>query len=519
MRNVLKHIFPALTAVVLSACTARTEAERALEYAASLDRNFIDTTDTGVIMPAVEYFRRHGSADERLASLYYLGRICENAGDNTAAVLHFTEALPLLETATDEKCCGMLCRQYAVHMNNFYLYDEAVSYYDKAIAFFDRFGAPTYAQECLYLKGEALIGKKSFAEASKIFTHLAATADEEITVSNSESSLGFLNTVAAPCDCGAALEHFGKALSISGSLPNLSQLGAYAYANEVQGNHATADRLLDFIKQDTSRFARAQFHYWKSRVLKNRGDFESALEEKEKVTESQDSTIYLILGQSLTKAQRDFFEAKRAESEMRARNTRLTLLLVTSLLLLILGIMAGLHRRRIVRLKQERDRMAEIADMVGARLKEASAARQDDSARLRAAYTDLYRTQFNTLSALCEAYFMEKKNNSDRGKILKQVEELFKDINSDTNGQARFEKMIDRELDNAMSELRAEVPGLSETDCRFASCVFAGLDTMALLAIFGIPSKNAVYVRKNRIKTKIQDSDAPRKDYLAGLLG
>lgn len=59
--------------------TRALRAHYALLYAMALDKNWIDTTDTGVIMPAVSYYSRHKSLDRRAKAYYYLGRIQQNA--------------------------------------------------------------------------------------------------------------------------------------------------------------------------------------------------------------------------------------------------------------------------------------------------------------------------------------------------------------------------------------------------------------------------------------------------------
>lgn len=40
-----------------------------------LDKNYIDTTDVGIIMPAVEYYSHHGTPTEKMRAYMYLGRV------------------------------------------------------------------------------------------------------------------------------------------------------------------------------------------------------------------------------------------------------------------------------------------------------------------------------------------------------------------------------------------------------------------------------------------------------------
>ena len=61
-------------------------ARRSLLLAMARDKNCIDDTTDAVLAPAVDWYRRHGTADERLLMNYYRGRIAMNAGDYETAV-------------------------------------------------------------------------------------------------------------------------------------------------------------------------------------------------------------------------------------------------------------------------------------------------------------------------------------------------------------------------------------------------------------------------------------------------
>ncbi len=50
--------------------TRSLRAHYALLYAMALDKNWIDTTDVGVVMPAVEYYAKHGTADPIVRGYY-----------------------------------------------------------------------------------------------------------------------------------------------------------------------------------------------------------------------------------------------------------------------------------------------------------------------------------------------------------------------------------------------------------------------------------------------------------------
>lgn len=61
-------------------------AKFSLLYSMVRDKNYMDVTDDSLVNIAVDWYRRHGTADERLKSYYYQGRVYQNAGDNEAVI-------------------------------------------------------------------------------------------------------------------------------------------------------------------------------------------------------------------------------------------------------------------------------------------------------------------------------------------------------------------------------------------------------------------------------------------------
>ncbi len=75
-------------------------ARYALLMSMALDKNYIDTTTFDVLQPAIDYYLRHGSPDEKLRTLYYQSCIYRNRGDDGNAMASCIEALNI-EGVTD----------------------------------------------------------------------------------------------------------------------------------------------------------------------------------------------------------------------------------------------------------------------------------------------------------------------------------------------------------------------------------------------------------------------------------
>lgn len=85
-------------------------AKYALLLSMALDKNYIDVTNDSIIAPAVKYYVHHGSADDKLKSNYYWGRIAMNAGDYEDAISRFTIAEKYVNNAKDKVAQGRLYR-------------------------------------------------------------------------------------------------------------------------------------------------------------------------------------------------------------------------------------------------------------------------------------------------------------------------------------------------------------------------------------------------------------------------
>ena len=76
-------------------------AKYALYMSMALDKNYIDKTDFEVLQPAIDYYENHGSATDKLRTLYYQGRVYQNIDDNETAMAYYIRAAEIGEIATD----------------------------------------------------------------------------------------------------------------------------------------------------------------------------------------------------------------------------------------------------------------------------------------------------------------------------------------------------------------------------------------------------------------------------------
>ena len=95
----------------------RIKARYALLKSMALDKNYIDTTTFDVLQPAIDYYLKHGNADEKLRTYYYQGRIFCNDGNFDLAMQAYLKGLDLKKTITDSLT---MARLYVAQSTLFY---------------------------------------------------------------------------------------------------------------------------------------------------------------------------------------------------------------------------------------------------------------------------------------------------------------------------------------------------------------------------------------------------------------
>ena len=94
----------------------------------ALDKTGVDISSDSLIAPAVRYFCKHGgNTDRRLRTLYYRGRIAENAGNADEAMEWFKRGEELVARSSDFATAGQLYSHKSVLYYNIFDYNDALS--------------------------------------------------------------------------------------------------------------------------------------------------------------------------------------------------------------------------------------------------------------------------------------------------------------------------------------------------------------------------------------------------------
>ena len=161
--------------------------------------------------------------------------------------------------------------------------------------------------------------------------------------------------------------------------------------------------------------------------------------------------------------------------------------------------------------KENLDDLLSLKDSEISSLRREIHSKESILSHLRTEYVHMYKSQFKYLGSLCETFLFANERTDSQRIVYERVRDMIKDISNDAIGQRRFERMIDKSLNNIMKRFREDFPKYSEEDYRFVSYLFVGFDATTLSVIFNMPSVAAVYMKKSRIKKTVQESEVSFK--------
>lgn len=167
---------------------------------------------------------------------------------------------------------------------------------------------------------------------------------------------------------------------------------------------------------------------------------------------------------------------------------------------LIFAIIYFLINKYAKKKKEENNKLFEYAEEIKRQLNEA---KMKDYPTLKNKYLSLYKSRFETIGALSEQYIQAEGRSDIESLMLKKVLSLINEVKNDSSHRAKFEAMLDEDLDMIMTNLRNEMPKFSENDYSIFSYLIVGFDAATISRFLDI-SVNNIYAHKRRIRIRIE---------------
>ncbi|MCM1176631.1 MAG: hypothetical protein NC335_02625 [Bacteroides sp.] len=483
----------------------RTRADFSLLYAMALDKNYIDTSDVDIAMPAVEYYDHHGPAAKSMKAWFYLGREQENGGEYQDAIISYTRAKEFAKKTDDLHFRALIASGVADLYRKTYNDEERILNSIEAYNLYKQAGDTL---DCWISIGELAVAyadTRKWVEADSLFSHFFACENLDSSffanVMLEYSSMKVLQPHPEP---EIAVKLFEDAVDRYSGFPTASVYSSYAYALNMLGDRIACDSILEQI--DGPSYA-----LWKYYIYKDRHLYENALKELEIGCNYQDSIVMQTLRQSVSISQRDYFEMRTeflATENLRQRSAKVVAILIAIVILLLAVIIIIVIHQKLIHTNEmmqvaneELDRQKKEFSMSIESSKNQIAIKERMIQEIRRSNISTYRSQLELLDKLCIDYWRAERNIS-RYKISDDVRKVMSSIYGDYGKSSKLEQKINAGMDNVMKKLRYDFPEYKEVDFRLLSYIIAGFEAKTISMIMDI-STSSIYTKKSRMKEKI----------------
>ena len=490
------------TALTTRALRARYSLLRVM----ALDKCYEDITVPGLLDPVISWYEHHGSADDKMKTLYFQGRIAQSGGDQKKAAVFYSRAEEYASVVSDKHMLGILYLAEATMFDAVHNTEKEVEYTEKGIAVFRGINDPM--QEMVL--GQLAISYamlKKWEQADSLFRKgISASSSNSFAMSVLLSNYARMKVLQPDPDPEAALESLDRMRNEYGYPLSLRDAGAYAYALALSGRSREAEGILDQLEQYASS-SPLEVEPWLSRCASAVGDYKRAYGSLSRAHAAEESVIQNVLSDSVTKALQDYYEVSaRQERERRLRQGVWTLAGVS--LLLFIAILLLLRERRV---RVERDRLLRIRAELEQDLKEQEARTSmlSDSFSSRLAQLRL-QLKIERLERLRKSgqygywIWMEKKGRSSDANVTKALRKDLQDICALEKDSRLLECRLDKELDGIVSHLKADLNIANRPkEVFFLCCWLIGLKPDMIAELLNLQMSN-VYVKTHRLEERIR---------------
>lgn len=501
--------------------TKKQRARYALLHAMALDKNFIDTTDVSVIMSAVDYYKQHGSPDEKLKTHFYLGRIYLNARRFDKAAYEYALAESEAEESHDLVQKGILFMNISYLYNCIHDTDKQLEYAEKGLACYSESGDTSRINLSYGDLARAYHGMREWDKADSLYhVGIEKMRHDTLVVSNLLSNYAKMKTIQSEPDPHGAISLL-ESLSQKYHQPlSIIDYGVYAYASDMIGNQATCDRIATQLENLDAKHKKDAL-IWLYRIYNRRGDYKKALDYLQSAKVYNIDMLDSLLALPVSEGLQDYYRS--VADENRVRSHRIVIISAVSLSFAVLLFMILLLYHRVRSMKErENDRQMlrlldetkRVLEQENEELKSKYDKSEEERGKARLSLASVYKGKFATMGELCKIYLGLNDRSDKKEVIYYRVEQIISEINGDNNLFDKFESRINQDLNGILVHMKEDLGIADKKDERFICYLIAGLDsqTIAMLLNLSVPN---VYTKRSRLRERIRKLNSPyRDDYL-----
>ena len=483
------------------------EARYALLMSKALDKNYIDVQSDSLIIKAVDYYSQHRNARYRMMANYYHGLILYNGGHYSTAIVAFENAERDALLLRDYHYLGLINRNKSNVFSETNNNQEAIIYMQKAIDYFDCADESRYKDNAEWSLAVGYLNNKDYHKADSILSALLLNTKDIglryrctlrkasiLAHTDDDSNIAVFNYRQVPKRYFHILDYAYYALSLD-QVGQKDSADFWMYEGYSHCRNRADSATIDFIK---------------SKIELRRGYFQEAYHLVNNAALVQDSLTRVLLKQSASIAQRDYYKNESLLQKERLNAVR-KIWVLTSLItmlvfaLVVLGIMwRGQEKDRMLK-----DQMAHLAFNKQA---------LDDVYKENAALLgSLFSSRIDHLDALTEQYY-RMEDGKQKDAIFREIKECVASIRKNPEAFLSLEKDLDRYCDGIMTKLRAQVPRIKGHNIKIITLFFAGIPDEIIHLLLNTTSTESLRMTRSRFRKEIIAANALDSDVFLKML-
>lgn len=487
--------------------TRKEKARYALLKSAVLDKNYIDVYSDSLITIATDYYSIRNDPPRRMMANYYLGLIQNRLGEYPAAIITLEKAEKDALDLDDHFYAGLIFRTkgdiFSKTNNNI----MAIDCHKKAVYHFSFLDDLDYAAYAELGLAYSHINNQDYDNAERIL--------DSISEKYNNDYLNILAKLKRAVICVEKEKHLPDAITVFQSTPkNLfekQEYGYFALALEYQSLlDSTNKQIAKAYELCRSQTDSATIDFMHAEILHLRGNDSEAYRLTRKAAFVQDSLTRVLLQQSVSNAQRDYYKAESQLQEERAKRLRERNRLGAAAAMLASALLSGATLSYRKRKEQEiKEQMLNLS-IAQAELRQAE---QTNASLLGS----LFSEKLHHLDMISEDY-VRADSDKERIAALREFKEEIAAMRTDEDLFVSLEKDLDRYCDGVMSKLRKQIPSIKGENLKLITLFFAGLPYSTVQLVMNRVSIESLKMTRSRFRKEIKAANAPDEALFIKLL-
>ena len=500
-------------------------AKHALLLSMAMDKNYIYKTDFKVLQPAIDYYEDSGTTTDKFQTYYLQGRIYQNQGNETEAMILYAQAKELLSGIDAPFLVGQLHTEIGNIYRSNYDYAKSLEAYQTAYDLYVKAGLESHAAYTLLDIGLSYWNLEDNAKGIEYINEALQIAiklhDEYLEMICYQNIVFLCDDIDAVGRCGSVVEALVNRYDIekfgSGALVAIA-----SYYAEVKDY----DRMNEFMGRAWSNTTNAKdsvnVYLTQADILKRVGKSEEALKFFEAGVKLQNREVRSSLKQPIETTQKEYFQQQAEYNAYRLKKDRELYLTLGVIALLALIVVAMYIRHRMLSkdleiskymmlsselqsaIRDREDRLSAISEYISSQQETHNTMVGDMHSQI----AELFEKQYELLDRLSNTYYETQGVSKEKESIFKQVKSEIDKFATDKRSIAQLEKIVNTYKRNVIGLVRSEIPNISGRDITLLCYVYAGFSAKSISVFIGETTSN-ILTRKSRLRSKIAKLETP----------